>query len=361
MVTKNRLIIAAAGSGKTTYVVEEAIKKIDSKKILITTFTQANEEEIKKKFFEINKFIPSNVVIQTWFSFLIQHGAKPYQGCKFEKRINGLMFTNEQSQRGVREADTERHYFTHNHKIYSDKLSKFVVVCNTKSNGLVIDRISRIFPEIFIDEIQDLSGYDLELVKLFIQSKSNLLLVGDPRQGTYSTSNSAKNKQYKKGKIIHFFEDTSIDIEVDDYSLVVNYRCSPDICDLSNKLYPDMKPTKSGNSLITGHDGVFFIKNENVKEYMVKYKPMQLRWDQRTAVIDEYPVMNFGLSKGLEFDRVLIYPTAPFIKWLKDNSFNFAKTSRSKFYVALTRARFSVGIVLDENIDMDGVENYFNC
>lgn len=46
--TNNRLLIAAAGSGKTTFLVDEALKQKEGK-ILITTYTQANEEEIRKK------------------------------------------------------------------------------------------------------------------------------------------------------------------------------------------------------------------------------------------------------------------------------------------------------------------------
>ena len=42
----NKLIIAAAGSGKTTYLINEAMKFKDEK-VLITTYTEANEEEIK--------------------------------------------------------------------------------------------------------------------------------------------------------------------------------------------------------------------------------------------------------------------------------------------------------------------------
>ena len=44
----NKLIIAAAGSGKTTFLVEEALKQKEGK-VLITTYTQANEAEIRKK------------------------------------------------------------------------------------------------------------------------------------------------------------------------------------------------------------------------------------------------------------------------------------------------------------------------
>lgn len=66
------------------------------------------------------------------------------------------------------------------------------------------------------------------------------------------------------------------------------------------------------------------------------------------------------IRKGLSFDRVLIYPTGPIVKWLKDNKADLAPTSRSKFYVAITRARYSVGIVhdYDDNTNIEGVGKY---
>jgi len=47
----NKLIIAAAGSGKTTYLVKQVLK-VKEANVLITTYTEANEEEIRKKFFK---------------------------------------------------------------------------------------------------------------------------------------------------------------------------------------------------------------------------------------------------------------------------------------------------------------------
>lgn len=79
----DKLIIAAAGSGKTTYLIHEALK-FPNEKILITTFTEANEQEIRNKFIELYGFIPTNVTIQTWFSLLLQHGVKPYQSMIYE-------------------------------------------------------------------------------------------------------------------------------------------------------------------------------------------------------------------------------------------------------------------------------------
>jgi DNA helicase-2/ATP-dependent DNA helicase PcrA len=367
----NKLIIAAAGSGKTSHLIEEAIKNRE-KKVLITTYTQANEAEIKKKIIEQLNYIPENITVQTWFSFLLKHGVRPYQGIIFEKRINGLILVNSQS--GLKgynkfkqpiyfgeENDFENHYFSKNIKIYSDKLSKFVFRCNEKTNGAVISRISKIYSRIFIDEVQDLAGYDLELLKLLFSSNSEVLLVGDPRQGTYSTNSSSKNKQYKKANVVnYFFQDKSINIETDETSLLVNYRCNEPICNLSNKLFKNFIGTKSGNDSVSDHNGVFFIKEKDVEDYLQKYNPVQLRDNKKKIVNENFMVMNFGESKGLSFDRVLIYPTKPFIDWFINNESDLVETSRSKLYVAITRARYSVAIVLNYKDDtkVEGIINY---
>lgn len=366
---QNKLIVAAAGAGKTTFLVNEALT-IKDERVLITTYTQANETEIRKKIIEVNQCIPPNIIVQSWFSFLLQHGVRPFQGGLFEKEITGLILVNSQSglkyySRGKpiyfsEESEFERHYFSKETKIYSDKISKFVFKCNANSGGAVIERLCKIYSYIFIDEVQDLAGYDLELLKLLFKASSNILLVGDPRQGTYSTNSSAKYKKFKKSAIINFFEDDSLGIEKDTTSLTINYRCNESICNLSNKLFTDLPPTTSGNTTTTTHDGVFLVKEVDVDEYLKTYLPVQLRENVKTAVNSNYRAMNFGESKGLSFDRVLIYPTSPILKWLGDTTSALAPTSRSKLYVALTRARFSVGIICNysETSRIDGIDKW---
>lgn len=368
--SNNKLIVAAAGSGKTTFLVNEALKLKD-KKVLITTYTEANEAEIRKKIVEKNKYVPENITIQTWFSFLLEHGAKPYQGLLYTKDIKGMLLVNEQSglkyrtKSGVpvyykEEDDFEKHYFTPNQRIYSDKLSKFVIRCNEKNNGSVIERLSKIYTHIFIDEVQDLAGYDLEFLKLLFSSTISILLVGDPRQGTYSTNNAQKNKRYQKSQILNFFEDKSIKIETDQSTLVVNHRCCEPICTLSNKLFPNLPKTTSGNKKSNDHMGVFFVKIKDVDRYLESYTPIQLRWDKRVKVNDKYLVKTFGETKGLTYPRVLVYPTQIFIKWMSDNNIDLPPTSRAKYYVALTRAEYSVAIVYDydESILINGLQKY---
>ena len=67
-VTHEKLMIAAAGAGKTTYLVNQASEVCDGK-VLITTFTIENSVEIKKKLTNKYGFIPSNIIVKTWFDF----------------------------------------------------------------------------------------------------------------------------------------------------------------------------------------------------------------------------------------------------------------------------------------------------
>ena len=98
----NIVFIAAAGSGKTTKLVNMAIEKSKTERVLITTYTNENEQEIKKKFYKMNSFIPKNVCILPWFSFLLQHGVKPFQdyiNLSFRNiDIKGLVLVNYQSK-----------------------------------------------------------------------------------------------------------------------------------------------------------------------------------------------------------------------------------------------------------------------
>jgi DNA helicase-2/ATP-dependent DNA helicase PcrA len=377
--SNNRLIISSAGSGKTTYLVNESLKIKDSK-VLITTYTEANEEEIRKKIIEINGFIPYNIIIQTWFSFLLEHGVKPFQSHLFNDKVEGLILVNTQSALKFigkfpvyyGEEDIKRHYFSPSNLIYSDKLSKFVFKCNARGNGDVIDRLSKIYKYIFIDEVQDLAGYDLDLIKLFFKSPIHVLLVGDPRQVTYLTHNEKRLSKYTHGLIKEFIlkECKKEHCVIDEAILNCSHRNNQLICDFSSQLYPELEASKSGHNITTDHDGLFLLKTKDIQKYLQKFNPIQLRYSVSTQTELGYKVKNYGESKGLTFDRVLIYPTKPIIQYLKDGITTTEKKKGEnqkikasfipKFYVAITRAKYSVAIVLDytEENYIEGINKF---
>lgn len=361
----NELIIASAGSGKTTKLINKALA-IPENSILITTYTESNAHEIKNKFIQLVGYVPSNVHISTWFSFLIQQYIKPYQTILFEHKIKGLLLVNEKS--GIRYIDKrngrkipyaegdnfDKFYFTKNKRVYSDKVAKLAIRVNKETKGKIINRITEIYDYILIDECQDLAGYDLEIIKTFAQSDLNLSLVCDPRQVTYLTHNSTKYKKYRNGRLKDFItkECNKLNFIIDDTTLSNSYRCNKPICDFANKLYPEHSQCGSKQSKATEHDGVFIVPKDKINEYLEKFNPVQLRWNSLTKNTNpDFNITNFGQSKGLTFERVLIYPTKGMLGWIKDNTISIGKFSyeaRAKFYVGLTRAKYSVGIVCDK-------------
>ena len=355
MQLNDKIIIASAGSGKTTMIVDEAIK--NKVKILILTYTRDNLSEIKDKFIRLNDVVPANVTIKTWFSFLLNDCARPYQNFLYDKRIKTVHFVNERSAFYASKSDIENYYFNSSGAIYSDKIGGFVCECDDKSEGLVIKRLEEIYDYIYIDEVQDLAGYDLELLKLLVDSKIKLKLVGDIRQVTYSTNNARKNCQYRDVNIINFFEKLEEKQNVDLKYKNISHRCNQKICDLADSLYPDLRDTNSLNEEVTEHDGIYTIKKENVDDYIEKFSPQILRYSRTTELFRD-KAMNFGQAKGLNFDRVLILPNGPIKKFLKTGDIKKVKKSRAKFYVALTRARYSIAFLYDDEVNFEGVEDY---
>lgn len=158
------LIIAAAGAGKTTFLVNQALKI--SENILITTYTDVNEQSIREKFYEAHGCIPANVTIMPWFSFLIKHGIRPYQNYLIKSRVSGVLLVNKADQNLLKLKDSnEKKYVTPSGKVYSNMIAKLPCKLDDLSNGCVFRRMQKIFPYIFIDEIQDFVGYDLEVIK----------------------------------------------------------------------------------------------------------------------------------------------------------------------------------------------------
>lgn len=94
---------------------------------------------------------------------------------------------------------------------------------------------------------------------------------------------------------------------------------------------------------MTGHDGVHVISRFDVLEYADRFQPQVLRHDKR-ANTRGLPAINIGVSKGSTYDRVLIFPTKPMLKYLENRDPAVLKKPEA-LYVAVTRARHSVAFV----------------
>ena len=369
MPLKNNILIhSTAGSGKTTCLVKVALNNAD-KKILITTYTRNNTQEIKNKFVELNGYVPKNVEITTWETFLLKNCIRPYQNLMgFEDRIYQVYFTNKDPHLRIssngkyyyaikKSKDIQRYYLTSNGRIYSCKISEFANDCHKMVKGKMLQRIEECYDYVFVDEAQDFAGYDFEIMNLILKSKNiKSIIVADKRQNTFDTHYSKKNKKYAEN-IIEWFKFLENKKLAKLNYLNNTWRCNQHICNVADSLYPELPKSISKNKIITEHDGLFYVKNENLKKYLNRYKPVVLVYGKNSCNDLEISIktMNFGISKGLTFDRVLIKPTEKIMNFLKYGS--IPEKAKEKLYIAITRARYSVGFIVPNDIDLDSFYN----
>ena len=102
---------------------------------------------------------------------------------------------------------------------------------------------------------------------------------------------------------------------------------------------------------------MFVILSTDVAKYVETYRPQTLRLDVRTDC-HGFPAMNFGESKGLSFDRILIFPHKLGQRWLSTGALTHVEKSASKMYVGVSRARYSVAFVHDEAVRVPGIAPY---
>lgn len=184
------------------------------------------------------------------------------------------------------------------------------------------------------------------------------------------THHENKYAKYKDGKIKEFIVGECkkpVSCDIDETSLNSSHRNNKPICDYSSKLYDasTFKPIVPCNcrecrNYKVESQGLYLVRKDDVEHYLERFKPVQLRWNNQREVNPNYPVYNFGESKGKTFHRVIIYPTEDMEKWVYKNSYKLTYSARAKFYVAITRAKYSVAIITDfkDGIKFNGVQLY---
>ncbi len=356
MPSPGRVIIAAAGSGKTQILVDEALAN-PSRRVLITTYTRENLREVEARLWGASQGIEHGTTAMTWFEFLLRDGIKPYQAYKTSiGRIRSINFRTRRQQsslRWVRKADFERYFLDSENDVYQDAVSDLVCLLDRDSGGKVVARLAACYDAIYIDEMQDLAAYDLDLLERLLGTGIQVIAVCDPRQAVYSTNTGPRYRQYRRSRIVKWIEAQEGAGRLGVEALVECHRCNQPICDFADALYPDLPRTCSRNVADVRDGGVYLVDPGDLDSYRAAYSPQELRWSKATAPRSE-KALNFGQVKGATFDRVLIHATKPMTAYL-EGGVSLADEARSKFYVAATRARYSVAIVPNRKIAQSSV------
>ncbi|WHO90907.1 UvrD-helicase domain-containing protein [Xanthomonas campestris] len=183
----NRVLLSAAGSGKTTLLVRQALER-PGRRIAIVTYTLENLEEIRRSFEVHAGAVPAHVTLHSWYGFLLRECIRPYQAALCpEPRIETILFVEGLTNNRAPRTQVARHYLAGN-RMYSDRAADFAVRCDELTQGQVMARLAAMYDELYIDEVQDLAGYDLDLVERLLKSDIDITLVGDTRQATYATN-----------------------------------------------------------------------------------------------------------------------------------------------------------------------------
>ncbi|MFL2095262.1 UvrD-helicase domain-containing protein [Marinilactibacillus psychrotolerans] len=346
----NKLILAPAGGRKTQTIVDNCLLGDTSANRLIVTFTTTGQKVIQERVWK-NKSNIGKLEISGWYAFLLNHIIYPYVYDKYPKQtVKGFHFVEGKNPSRYRKGS--KRYFDDEGKVYSSNIGKLAHDVAVASNGAWIDRLERIYDEIYFDEVQDLAGNDLDILKMLFQSNITIICVGDVRQTIYSTNRTdTKYKNYRGlQKILWYKEMESLGLcEIEERTKT--WRCNQDVIDFADSVLPkelEFPATKSMNINKTEHDGIFLISWDNLTTYINTFKPTCYRNRVDSLILEGTIATNFGQCKGETVPRVLIYPTKPIKSFLKDSTNQLKNQSASSFYVAITRAIHSVAIVVEK-------------
>jgi hypothetical protein len=283
-----------------------------------------------------------------WFSFLMAHWVRPYLPRQFPgHRLRGLNFDGDPGMYTTGRA----RFLDSDQRAYRLHLAQLGIEVSEASAGAIIDRLSRIYDTIHIDEVQDLNGYDLEVLELLLDAPVDLALVGDVRQALLATNpREPKNKQYKGPEIRKWFEQQASAGRLQITHASETWRCNQEIADFADTIFEEswgFPATESHNTARTGHDGVFAIARTDAARYVELFEPLCLRHNAASARDVELPFVNIAVAKGMDVERVLIWPTARMEKFLHDGT-PLDGTPCCELYVAVTRARASVAFAVSK-------------
>lgn len=348
-ISNNKAKLSAAGSGKTWDICHDALETVkqNNKRVLILSFTNRSIESARNEIRKQNDgVLHPRVIVKTWYRFLLSDMIKPYQTLITGGRINHIKsvdFSEQFGQVNRNKAGTYARYINSANNVRSNQASELAVLINQRSEGNSIRRLEEIYSNIYLDEIQDLAGYDLDILKLLMESSIAVICCGDNKQATYATHVAKKNKKLTGTNIWAFFNKLSESKLVEIERNLASRRFNRDICCFANTVFPEGEAITTIMEEETEHDGVYLINQADVDSYIQYYCPQILRYNAQTVV--DKQCLNFGACKGETFDRVLIYPNGPLKEFVIKGK---ALEHPEKYYVGVTRARYSIAIIVKQ-------------
>jgi DNA helicase-2/ATP-dependent DNA helicase PcrA len=321
---KPSLILAGAGSGKTTNMVMEILKclpELEPHRFLVAiTYTNAASNSIKERLSKHTK-IPANVFVGTTYAFFNKFLIMPYgslipkvvenqsKGIRRESFIskNKIFFEldkikvtnimksrysdwgkkNFQEQKTI--VNTFMNQLVKNGKIPFDKIESIAsdLICNNK---IVREKVGERLQFLFIDEFQDSNNQQFKVFdEIRKTKKTKIYKVGDAEQ--FISNFSAGLKDFSKIPIVQYKGKYIVEEKN------VNNRCSSQITNFINNFNSQMQQVACFSTV--EKNGVFFISNTDLKQITTSFKVKTEIWK------DEPDFKRFYLAfKNKAFDTI---------------------------------------------------------
>ena len=318
--TGKNILKACPGSGKTYVISHKVVAELRKWKyknsgMAVLSFTNVAKDELINNIKKITgqTGLPYPHFIGTLDSFISQYIIMPFGNCIFKSDVSptiveGDYYETIMSGFWIRECygnycELKDFYITPSGKVCDEKgkltkctlqgkkpceraketlLKSSILSCKEatlfaieilKNNPNVLKLIASRFPYFIVDEAQDTSKEQMELLNLIFDSGvTNAILIGDPDQAIYEWRDADPS----------VFLNMYNDEKWNSVELNENFRCSQHICNA----------TKAFSSLSEVSNAVGDSKGFHIKPIIVKYKA-----EERSKLIEDY--LQFVASAGI--------------------------------------------------------------
>lgn len=329
-----RLVLAVAGSGKTSHLIDQLD---DTHRFLLIAYTNSNVEALRTRIVRRFGHFPVNILLVSYFVFLHSICYKPF--LKMRHGTSGINF----EPCGNRFARGRDRFIGRDGRLYSNRLARFLVEENVVAN--VIQRLDKYFDHILIDEFQDISGHDFNLIGALSRVRADLTLVGDYFQYTYATSLDGNvNATLHDDYATYAGRCRAIGLVIDDTTLDRSHRCSVSVCEfVSNRIGIQIRSHRTDQTVVRLVDRIAeaaAIFNDDAVTKLFYQNS------------NRYPCAsrNWGDCKGEDrWMSVCVVLNANTMRHFeRDDLRGLPHMTRNKLYVACTRARGDVYFVPEQ-------------
>lgn len=341
------IILAVAGSGKTTLIVDELNL---NKRFLIITYTINNNNNLKESIIKKFGYFPENIDLQTYYNFLYSFCFRPFLAYKI--RPTGIYFENPPDWTNRLPRNSLKYYLSSDGRLYHNRIAKMLNVYNVDND--VVLRLEKYYDCLMIDEVQDFAGHDFNLLKTIATANIEMKFVGDFYQHTFDTSRDGNTNINLHTNYDNFKKEfVQMGVDINDKYLNKSYRCSPSVCDfIKGSLGIEISSHKTEDSVV-----YFIEKIKIIDEIYNNYNIVKLFYKESYKY--NCYAANWGDSKGQNCYNdvcvVLNKTTTDYYK--KDKLFKLNPVSKNKFYVACSRARENLYLIPEELIKQYKITN----